>query len=504
MKLGRLLGRSSAASLLALGSIALVPSAASAAPAPPTAYTAVARAYPLYSPGSGGGLSVGNLRVPYVSGMTNHLPVAEANAVLAEPDLRVTTMSGEAISGLSCVGFEEKRCQDPFLPEAYVTHLSTDPVNADKIAGFVGKEGKFPGNIRAFNACPGECGKQLVRTYAEAVGPPGGLVGYMSVGRSSATQDVFVDDQGRLVSVARSELRDVVIGSEGEVRFSSLTTTAQAFGTGAENTKDGRAEVRVSNFIILDNPVELTRAGLRLANGAPSEQEAYDGAKALLEQLKERGITLELPNVNGEIKREPNHVTVQIQAMRVRFDQSVRAPKGVAAQTVEQVFDFGASTVLVAAFDQQRRIDVSFQGNDVLVETDPAAAAPVTAPPPSAGGATPSSPGGGPSAGRPIAAPPKLPSKGHVRVNTGAPVATPPAAPAQPASPGIGGEPTEPPAASVAPDETGLPGPDEVVLGPEDVARTLRDARSVTRAFGAFLALGLVLPLARIVIRRFG
>jgi hypothetical protein len=32
----------------------------------------------------------------------------------------------------------------------------------------------------------------------------------------------------------------------------------------------------------------------------------------------------------------------------------------------------------------------------------------------------------------------------------------------------------------------------------------LRGARSVSRAFGAFLGLGLILPLARFVIRRLG
>jgi hypothetical protein len=40
----------------------------------------------------------------------------------------------------------------------------------------------------------------------------------------------------------------------------------------------------------------------------------------------------------------------------------------------------------------------------------------------------------------------------------------------------------------------------------EDVQRKLglRGAQSVSRAFGAFLGLGLILPLARFVIRRLG
>ena len=48
--------------------------------------------------------------------------------------------------------------------------------------------------------------------------------------------------------------------------------------------------------------------------------------------------------------------------------------------------------------------------------------------------------------------------------------------------------------------------PDEVAISLEDVERKLglRGAHSVSRAFGAFLGLGLILPLARFVIRRLG
>jgi hypothetical protein len=62
------------------------------------------------------------------------------------------------------------------------------------------------------------------------------------------------------------------------------------------------------------------------------------------------------------------------------------------------------------------------------------------------------------------------------------------------------------PSPDAATDEVASPPP-----GPEnqafpDIRRALglRDARAVSRAFGAFIALGLVLPLARLVIRRFG
>ena len=64
---------------------------------------------------------------------------------------------------------------------------------------------------------------------------------------------------------------------------------------------------------------------------------------------------------------------------------------------------------------------------------------------------------------------------------------------------------TEPPVDAVDPARS--PDPDEVVLlSLKDVQRKLglRGAHSVSRAFGAFLGLGLILPLARFVIRRLG
>lgn len=492
MKLGRPLPGLGAAVLVALASVPFAPSAASAAPAAPPAYTAVARAYPLSWAGSGG-LPVVDLRVPYVSGMTNHLPVAEAKSALAQPDLQVAALSGETIKGLACTGFDEKTCVDPFYPEARSGHASVEPARTERVASFEGKEGKFPGRILALTECGGDCGNQLVHSLAEASGPAGGMSGYVSVGASAASHDLTIDDQGRVVALARSELRDVVIGPKGEIRFSSLTTTAQALGAGADNTKEGRADVRVADFIILDNPVELTRAGLRLANGAPSEQEAYDGAQALLEKLKERGITLALPDFAAQVNRTPEYLTVQADGLRVTFDQSVQGPPGVSAAPVNQVLELGSSTALVAAFDRERRIDVSFNGGEPFVEPEP-----VATPPAATGPSKPTAPA--PSGTRPRR--PSL-AKGPIDVKTG-PATPPPAAVGAP-EPTPGAPPTE----VLDPAETGGPAmanPDEVALKPDDVARALglRDARSVSRAFGAFLGLGLILPLARFVIRRFG
>lgn len=500
MKLGRPLRGLGAAALVALASVPLAPSAGSAALAAPPAYTAVARAYPLFWAGSGG-LPVVDLRVPYVSGMTNHLPVAEAKSALAQPDLQVAALSGETIKGLACTGFDEKTCVDPFYPEARSGHASVEPARTERVASFEGKDGKFPGRILALTECGGDCGNQLVHSLAEAAGPAGGMGGYVSVGASAATHDLTIDDRGRVVALARSELRDVVIGPKGEIRFSSLTTTAQALGAGAENTKEGRADVRVADFIILDNPVELTRAGLRLANGAPSEQEAYDGAKALLEKLKEQGITLELPDFAAQVNRTPDLVTVQVGGLRVTFDQSVQGPPGVSASAVNQVLELGSSTALVAAFDRERRIDVSFSGGEPFVEPEPVAPPAVT-PGPSSG---PSKPvGSGPNGSKP-AFRPRLP-RGSIDVKAGP--ATPPPDAVSASKPTPGAPPTDvlDPAETLPRPGDPATNPDEVALEPDDVARALglRGARSVSRAFGAFLGLGLILPLARFVIRRFG
>lgn len=499
MKLGRPLRGLGAAALAALASVPLAPSAASAAPAAPPAYTAVARAYPLSWAGSGG-LPVVDLRVPYVSGMTNHLPVAEAKSALAQPDLQVAALSGETIKGLACTGFDEKTCVDPFYPEARSGHASVEPARTERVGSFEGKDGKFPGRILALTECGGDCGNQLVHSLAEAAGPAGGMGGYVSVGASTATHDLTIDDKGRVVALARSELRDVVIGPKGEIRFSSLTTTAQALGAGAENTKEGRADVRVADFIILDNPVELTRAGLRLANGAPSEQEAYDGAKALLEKLKERGITLELPDFAAQVNRTPDQAIVQAGGLRVTFDQSVQGPPGVSASAVSQVLELGSSTALVAAFDRERRIDVSFDGGEPFLEPEPVSPPPAVTPGPSSG--PPKPVGSGPSGSRPTPSRP-LP-RGSIDVRTG---------PVTPPTDAVGAPEPAPGAPTEVLDPATLPrpgdpatNPDDLALEPDDVARALglRGARSVSRAFGAFLGLGLILPLARLVIRRFG
>jgi hypothetical protein len=489
MKLGRL-PRGLSAVLVALAALVLAPSPASAAPVAPAAYTVLARAYPLFWAGSSG-LPVDDLKVPYVSGVTNNLPLTDARAALAQPDLSVVAMRSDSIQGLTCTGFEESKCRDPFLPEGEVGHFSADAAHREQAASFEGKEGKYPGSIHALTDCGGDCGNQLVRTLGEASGPAGGLGGYITIGGSSASHDTAIDNSGRLMGVARSELRDAVIGPKGEIRFSSLSTTATASGLGAANSKDGRGEIRVENFVILDNAVELTPAGLRLASGAPSEQEAYDGAQALLEQLKERGITLGLPDFAAQVDRQPDFVTVKVKGLTVRFDQSVQGPPGVPAQAVTQVLDLGSSTALVAAFDRERDIDVSIDGEKVNVSAPPGTEA--TPPPPGTPGTSTTPPVA--RTPKPVKAPrSSLPPSGKIEVTT-----PPPPTPAPELGGITGPDITAPPGAPLDPNERALPSPSEIVdtLG-------LREARSVSRAFGAFLGLGLILPVARLIIRRLG
>jgi hypothetical protein len=312
-----------------------------------------------------------------------------------------------------------------------------------------------------------------------------------------------MDDKGRLVGSARSELRNVVIGPRAEVRIGTLTATAQAIGAGAENSKEGRADLRASDFVILDNPVELTRAGIRLANGAPSEKEAYDGGKVLLQQLKERGITLGLPDFNAQVTRKPDHVTVDTGGLTVRFDQSVQGP-AVSASTQTQPLELGHSTAVVAAFDSQRQVDVTPSGEVVVDARQPVAAPPLVPGPDGASAGPTTTRALGSSKGRPDAAHPGQ----SAGATSSSPGSNPVRRPDGTAAPGS--DPTLPPGQVTGPTQLVPPppaaGPDEGALNATQVARSLglRDARQVSQAFGAFLGLGLILPLARLIIRRLG
>jgi hypothetical protein len=348
------------AAVAAVTVVPLAASAAAAAPAAPTAYTVYGSAQPLSWAGSSS-LPVGDLHVPFVVGKTNNLAVASSYADLANSDETSHTMSGDSINGLTCAGYDEKICKDPFNMVARAGQSGPEAGHFEQTASFGGKDGKFPGSIHAVTDCAGNCGIQLITSSGKAAGPAGGLTGYVSIGSSLATHDLSIDDKGRLVSTARSELDNVSIGPKNEVHFSSLVTTATAFGSGAVNSKDGRADLRIADFFILDNPVELTRAGLRLANGGPSEQEAYDGAKVLLQKLRDRGITLVLPNFDAQLAKTADHVTVDTQGLQVRFEQTVGS---VQASALSNPLELGHATAVVVALDTSRNTDVQQNPDD--------------------------------------------------------------------------------------------------------------------------------------------
>ena len=500
MKLGARLPRGLAVAAIAAATVVpLAALPASAAPSAPAAFSVYSSAQPLVWADSSS-VPVSDIHVPSVVGKTNPLGVASSYAALSNPDGSGKTMSGQDISGLQCTGYDA--CKDPFVMIARAGHEGDAAGHSEQAASFTGKDGKFPGNIHAVTDCPGACASHPVHTSGTAAGPAGALPGYVSIGASSATQDLSMDDKGRLVSTATSELDNVSIGPKNEVHFSRLVTTAQALGAGAENSKDGRADIRIDNFYILDNPVELTRAGLRLANAGPSEQEAYDGAKVLLKKLKDRGIILNLPNFDAQVTKTPDHVTVDVPALSVIFEQSAGP---VQATALSDPVQLGHATAVVAAIDANKHIEVrqDSKGNPVVVTTTapPAAAPPVSEPPASHPGGTSGANSKHNASGTP----------GRTTAPTSPSSSNPASNPAVNGTPSGAGPATSTPSlepgSSSTTDAGQAPGnPNDVAIGlphlPDNLG--LRGAHSVSRAFGAFIGLGLILPLSRFLIRRLG
>lgn len=506
MKVGPLPRALAVAAISAVAVVPLAASAAGAAPAAPTAYALYGSAQPLRWIGSP---PVSDLVVPFVEGRTSNLANGHAEARLAEPDEKTTTLSGDAVEGLNCVGYTEKACnKDAFFASAVADHPAPPdhaaPAHREQAASFGGPEGKWPGSIQAVTDCPGRCGEQLVRSQGRGSASSGRLPGYVRIGSSSASHDLDIDDKGRLVSNARSELRNVVIGPKEEIRFSSLLTTAHGFGSGAANSKDGKAEIRIADFFILDQAVELTRAGLRLANRGPSEQEAYDGAKVLVQELRKRGIVLELPDFDAQLVKTPTHVAVDTRGLRVRFEHSAGP---VQAGAVGSPLELGRATAVVAAVDANQKIEIAENSNGVTVQTTAPPAAPAASEGASVKPGPSTSTERGPRSNQPRGnnqGPSTSPRTPTSSPGTSSPQTPPqgielPVPPAPSVDPGTpSGEVTDP-TALVDPNQTALPSFEEVQnkLG-------LRGAQSVSRAFGAFLGLGLILPLARFVIRRLG
>jgi len=198
--------------------------------------------------------------------------------------------------------------------------------------------------------------------------------------------------------------------------------------------------------------------------------------------------------------KTPAHVAVEVQGLRIFFEQ---AAGPVNASALTYPLELGHSTAVVAALDTDKTIKVN-DGGGVTVETAAPTAAPTTpGNPPAAPPATAKNPRGTSSTPNSAA---RDNEKGAL------PTPSKPDA-AQPApTPVTGGEPAVPSAEIGAQAPTGDTGaqmtnPDEGALpNLGDVERKLglRGARSVSNAFGAFLGLGLILPVARFLIRRLG
>jgi hypothetical protein len=162
----------------------------------------------------------------------------------------------------------------------------------------------------------------------------------------------------------------------------------------------------------------------------------------------------------------------------------VQGPQGVPTQGVASDLELGTVTALVAAVEEPGKIQV--RNGDVVLETSGDlhdVRTPAVAPPPQ-----PAPKGNRPS--EPV--PPVVRVKPVITVGPPTPDGPP-------------GRPVETPP-DAATDEVASPPPAPETQAFPDIRRALglRDARAVSRAFGAFIALGLVLPLARLVIRRFG
>jgi hypothetical protein len=216
---------------------------------------------------------------------------------------------------------------------------------------------------------------------------------------------------------------------------------------------------------------------------------------------------LELPDFKAQLTRTSEHVAVDVRGLTVWFERSVGA---VSAGAISYPMDLGHATAVVAALDVNRNIEVNEnKDGDVVVQTTAPQPAPSTTDARGSGQTSGDTQATQPKNGGQNVRPPTTRDNGSA-ASTGTsskpPGTSAPALPgtdstvAQPpgdiTEPVDGVDPVSPP---INPDETALPSPGEIAdtLG-------LRGANSVSRAFGAFLGLGLILPLARFVIRRLG
>lgn len=448
-----------------------------------TTTSGLVRAYPVRVGGSGAAAGV-DLLVPYATGLTGVEGSTDAASALVVADFTRRSLASPELRNLTCsVDIAPEECREPFSPLLLATQ---EAPGWDRSASFDRPATDADSSPTA--RLQATIGSDR-RSFSEASSPGGALRGYLSFETATARGEARVDESGRVVTVARAELSGVVIGPNGEIRAEQLRTIASSGWVGSEAAREPRASVEVDGLIILDQPVELTPQGLRLRQGAPSEQEAYDGARVLLLELASRGIAVEAP-VWG-IDRSGGGVAARAQGFRVRFEQAVTGGPVEAPRLVYEI-ELGSSSASIAPGVLSRPRATEGGSLDVFsadlglrrFESPAAQPAPAGSVERSAGNRR--SRPGSPDRGESEAA-----AAGAVEAGPAPPTGEPSAS-FPPES--VGERPTQ---TSAELSEIAAP-----TLGPSRSAESRRAARSVSGAFGAFLGLALVLPIARVIIRR--
>ena len=378
MKLGRLLGGLSTASALTLASFCLAP-ASGAAPTPPASYAAAGARLPAVlgrlRRAIGGGRTAGPVRL---RGDQPRRRSPGPRPSSPCPTCPPRPMTGEQIARPDLHGLSEKRCADPFLPEATVGHSSRRPgERRDQAASFGGKDSKWPGHIDALNSCDGDCGNQLVRTLSEAAGARRRAERLHHLGRVAAGPP---RRHRRRLRPAHGRCPLRAAGRrhrpEGEVTFSRLTSTATRLRPGVRRTpRTARPDRRRRHGHPRQRRGADPRPVCSCPAGPPSEQEAYDGAKALLESAqgtrdRPRAARLRRPGRPGGRLSDGPGQRPHRPLRPVRPDPAGR-PEAIDAGRPPRLVDHAGHGLRPRA-----EIDVSYEGDDVVVQAQPKASRP--------------------------------------------------------------------------------------------------------------------------------
>ncbi len=268
--------------------------------------------------------------------------------------------------------------------EAQVEHAGPDARHAERWPPSWGKDGKFPGQHPRRHRLRRELRPPARPTRsARPTGPAGALAGYVSVGSSSASHDLSIDDKGRLVSRPLASSTTSRSGPKNEVHFSSLVTTAHAPRRRCREHQ-GRPGRHPDQRLL--HPRQPGRAdpgraapgqrrpvragGLRRRQGPAAEAEGR-GASPRAAQLRRPG---------GP--KTPTHVAVEAKGLRVTLRAGGRVARGRSATRLE----LGHATAVVAALDAPgRTMDVNENASGVPTventQTAPASPGPTPAAP---------------------------------------------------------------------------------------------------------------------------